>query len=137
MLLRALLTVGAVLVFCLVVAKVFYGRPITVGIFGSAISTFICFLLMRPLSRTKLRLTDDSIEQVDGPVIRKGEVSRVNEFVNSSGVAGIEIIADAKPRWLRDYRISLPASMANYEHVKQVVQGWTRSEDWHIITSVA
>jgi len=93
----------------------------------------LCSLMMRPLSRTKLRVTNDTIEQLDGPVIRKGEIARVNEYAESQ-TPGIEIIGNAKPRCLRDYCIFVPAALLQYEELKRVVHEWVNPHDWHTVT---
>ena len=99
---------------------------------GLAISLAVCALLVRPLSRTKLRLTDDSIEQMDGPVIRKDGIARVNEYTDGK-CPGIEIIGNAKPLWLHKYSIFVPAALPQYPGVRQLVHGWATPQHWHTV----
>jgi len=112
------------------VAIIFHGRLSVETIAGAVIVAFLSILPMRPFSQTKLRLTDDSIEELDGPLIPKAAIARVNEYSDENG-AGIEIVGDGKPRWLRKYRIFVPAALPEYQDVRRVVEHWTPPQMWH------
>ncbi|HKN72753.1 MAG TPA: hypothetical protein VJX30_17100 [Terriglobales bacterium] len=108
----------------------FHGRLLIGSMVGIIIAAFVCPLLMRPLSRTKLRLTDDTIEALDGPVIRRDAIASVNEYTTSN-CPGFEIVGKGKPRWLRKYSIFVPAALPEYQHVRKVVQSWATAQEWH------
>ncbi len=102
----------------------------TGSIVGLGVSMFLYALLMRPLARTRLKVTDESIEQLDGPIILKDAIAAVNEYTRKK-CAGIEIIGKGKPKWLRDYRIFVPAAAPEYQQIKELIQSWTTPQDWH------
>ncbi len=104
--------------------SVFHHRPPVGSLIGLEVAIVVCALLMRPLSRARLRITNDSIERSDGPVIRKDEIYRVNEYPPGHQVPGIEIIANRKPLWLRGHRIFVPAALPDYQEVKRIVHEW-------------
>jgi hypothetical protein len=107
-----------------------HGRLSIGSVVGLVVGVLIPTLLQRPLSRTKLRLTDDTIEELDGPVINKDGIARVNEY-SDANCPGIEIIGAGKPGWLRKYRIFVPAALPEYQQVRKVVQGWVSAQEWH------
>ena len=111
-------------------SKFLQGRFMTGSIVGLVISMVLCALLMRPLARTRLKVTDESIEQLDGPIIRKDAIAAVNEYTQKK-CAGIEIIGKGKPKWLRDYRIFVPAAAPEYQQIKELIRSWTTPQDWH------
>ncbi len=106
-----------------------HGRLLIGSMVGLVSAAFIRPLLMRPLSRTKLRLTDDTIEELDGPVIRRDAIASVSEYINDS-CPGFEIVGKGKPRWLRKYTIFVPATLPEYQHVRKIVQSWAVAQEW-------
>ena len=112
------------------VSFAFHGHVTVGGALGLVAGAAISVLLMRPLSRTKLRITDDRIEESDGPAISKDAIERVNEY-SDEACSGIEIIGKGKPRWLRKYSIFVPSSLPDYVEVRNVVLGWAAPQNWH------
>lgn len=131
-LIHGLRVVGFPLVCWILLSELFYKRVISgSAVVGAALGVLICVLLLRPLSRSKLRISDVAIEELDGPVIHKNEITCVNEYSNND-THGIEIFK--KPRRFRKYSIFVPAALPQYEHIKRVVQEWTNPRDWHRLT---
>ena len=90
-------------------ALVFHRPFLTGAVFGGLSGILLSALLMPPFSRTQLRVTNDSIETSDGPVIRHDAIARINEYSNYK-FRGIEVVGAAKPRWLRKYRVCWASS---------------------------
>ena len=112
-------------------ALVFH-RPVLSGaVVGGLGGVLLSVLLMRPFSRTQLRVTNDSIETSDGPVIRHDAIARINEY-NDGEFRGIEIVASAKPRWLRKYSIFIPAALPEYPQIRQLIERWVPVQTWHM-----
>jgi hypothetical protein len=112
------------------ISKFLQGRFMTGSIVGLGISMVLCALLMRPLARARLKITDEGIEQLDGPIICKDAITAVNEYTEKK-YAGIEIVGKGKPKWLRDYRIFVPAAAPEYQQIKELIRSWTSPQDWH------
>jgi hypothetical protein len=128
--LSRLATSAFLLLLWVVAWRLLHGSILVSSVVGLIVSIVLWHLLLRPLSRTTLRVATDRIEQSDGPVIRRDEVERVNEYA-ATKVPGIEIIGHARPRWLRHYQIFVPAALPEYEEVKRVVREWIAPEEWH------
>ncbi len=99
---------------------------VSAALVGSAIDFGLTFTV-RYYAPTRLRVTNDTIEEVDGPIIHKNEVVAVNEC-NDSEPFGLEIIGRRKTSWLPNYRIFIPATIADFNDLRQLVHCWDEAE---------
>lgn len=127
---RAAVRSGFYFVAALSFAALSGGRwaiSISAALVGSAVD-FVAFVLVARLyAPSRLRLTDDSIEEVDGPVVRKNEIIELNER-SDSDPRGLEVVGQRKSRWLPKYRIFVPTSVAGFDELRVLVCEWKDSE---------
>jgi hypothetical protein len=69
--------------------------PLGVGMSG-AVFDFLITFLVRFYVPSNLRITDSSIEEVDGPIVRKGTIITVKEYSDGK-CPGIEIVGPGQP----------------------------------------
>ena len=112
------------------VTLVFHRHFVTDAVAGGLGGVLLTVILVRPFSRTRLRVTDESVETSDGPVIRRDEIAQVIEYSDGE-LQGIEIVGAAKPRWLRKYSVYVPAALPEYSHIKQLIERWVPAQKWH------
>ena len=98
---------------------------VSAALVGSAIDFALTFTVRidRP---SRLRLTDDSIGEGDGPIIRKDEIVALIEQ-NDSEPRGFEIVGRRKLSWLPKYRIFIPASVPEFNELRQLLSDWKNS----------
>jgi hypothetical protein len=110
---------------------------VTSDVLGPAIIAWLVssFVALREVPKA-LRLTDNSIEEVNGKVIGRGEVKRVKEcrrrwlpgFLNFR--PGLAIIGQ-RSDWIRgEYSIFIPAALPEYDEIKGIVLGWGDAQSW-------
>lgn len=113
-----------------VMALMFHRPVLTGSVVGGISGVLLSVLLMRPFSRTQLRITNDSIETSDGPVIHLDAIARISEY-NDGEFRGIEVVGVAKPRWLRKYSIFIPAALPEFPQIRQLIESWVPVQMWH------
>jgi hypothetical protein len=111
--------------------------PISIGsaLAGSLLDFALTFTI-RFHASTRLRVTDDAIEEIDGPVIRKNEIVALIEH-GEGECHGIEIVGRRRPSWLPNYRIFVPTSLPQSDELRKLVYGWKEAEEHLRVTSVA
>lgn len=116
--------------FWWLMALVFHRQVLIGAAVGGVGGGLMPLLLMRPLSRTQLRVTNDSIETSDGPVIHRDAIAQINEHSDGK-FRGIEVVGVAEPRWLRKYSIFIPAALPEYAQIRQQIERWVPTHKWH------
>ncbi|MGE5114111.1 MAG: hypothetical protein ACM3JB_24895 [Acidobacteriaceae bacterium] len=96
------------------------------ALIGSVID-FALTLSVRFYAPKRLRVTDGSIEEIDGPVVRKNEVLALNEH-NDTEPQGIEVVGRRSPSWLPKYRIFVPVSVDGFNELRQLLYAWERAD---------
>ena len=102
----------------------------TVSISAALIGSIFDFALtvsVRFYDPQRLRVTDESIEEIDGPIVRKNELAALNERSDSES-PGLEIVGRRTPSWLPKYRIFVPASVSGFNELRQLLHGWERAD---------
>lgn len=102
----------------------YWALPVGAAVLGAGFD-FILTFTARSYAPSRLRITDNRIEEIGGPIIRRHEVIAVNE--SHGEPVGIEVIGRRKPEWLPNYRIFIPATLAEFDELRQLLGGWSRS----------
>ena len=122
---RALLRGGLYLmtaILCSALPNGNWMRSIATALVAAAID-FALMLSSRFHTPKRLRVTDMSIEEIDGPIIRKDELISLNERTNGE-LEGIEVVGRRSPSWLPKYRIFIPALVDGFTELRQSLQSW-------------
>ena len=109
-------------------ASLFTGRcpmSLSAAVVGSLLD-FVLTFTVRLHAPTRLRVTDDFIKEVDGPVIRKDEIVALTEL-NDREPNGIEIVGRRRVSWLPKYRIFVPAALLELSELRQRLYGWKQT----------
>lgn len=93
----------------------------------SSIIDFALTLLVRFHAPLRLRVTDESIEEIDGPIVHKNELVALNEQYESEP-QGVEIVGRRNPSWLPKYRIFVPASVNGFNDLRRLLHGWESAD---------
>ena len=100
---------------------------------GSVI--FIFFLInIFGAPSSKLRVTDDCIEEVGGPIIRRHAVISVKEQDRGTS-HGIEVAGRRERRWLPKYKIFIPSALPEFEEIKQMALTWQAAQE-HLVPDI-
>ncbi len=96
---------------------------ISAAIVGSIFDLALLTFSPRLLGTQRLRVTDASIEEIDGPIVHRDELLELKEHSDSEP-HGLEIVGKRNPSWLPKYRIFIPASVDGFHELRQLLDGW-------------
>ena len=93
------------------------------ALIGAAVDFGLTFTV-RFYVPTCLRITDEQIEEVDGPIIRKNDIFAVYEDTDGE-LRGLEVLGRRRLSWLPKYRIFIPATVADFNELRVTLRGWS------------
>jgi hypothetical protein len=121
----ALLRSAIYFVVAISIASLFHGHwpmSLSAAVLGS-IADFALIFTVRFNTPRGLRVTDDSIEEVDGPIIHRNEIVDVIEHSDREP-RGFEIVGRRSTSWLPKYHIFVPAALPGFNELRQLAYSW-------------